>query len=559
MTGRILCRWSRWLCLLPVLVAVLTAGAGAALAAKAAAADTGTLRLGEAMYRKGVLPSGQPMKGYVQGDTQLSGEVAACVNCHRRSGLGSLEGSLLTPPTNGARLYAPLRGIADIPGSMMKSTMYKNPPRPAYRDASLADALRYGTDPAGRRLSAAMPRYPLDDEAMKILLAYLKQLSAEVSPGVTGDQIRFATIVGEDVKPEERAALLLPLQAFFHEEWNERLPVITRLAAGKPYRKAVLDVWQLKGPSATWDSQLEAQYRHQPVFALLGGLAPGSWAPVHRFCERNGIPCILPQTELPVVAPRDWYTLYFSKGIYQEGEAAAKYLSRVFTLAPDKRVVQLFRDDERGSALAQGFAETWQRFGKAPLTNRVVSRGEQTGAPFWQGLAREYPNAVLLLWLAPADLAGIESLAAPGRPPATLFVSATMLAGALGALPDAVRDVTFITWPTRLPGEETYSSAIVANWLRNKKIAVTDLKVSSQAYFLSNLLSSALLDMAGDCYRDFFLELLENTADQSYTSVSYPRLTFGPGQRYASKGCYVVTITKGPEPKVLRQSDWVIY
>jgi ABC-type branched-subunit amino acid transport system substrate-binding protein len=441
----------------------------------------------------------------------------------------------------------------------MKSTMFKNPPRPAYRDASLANVLRNGTDPGGRRLSETMPRYLLDDEDMKIMLFYLKQLSAELSPGVTGDEIRFATIVGEDVTPGDKAALLLPLEAFFREEWNERLPVITRLAVGRPYRKAVLDVWQLKGPSATWGAQLEAHYRQKPVFALLGGLATGSWAPVHQFCEKNGIPCILPLTGLPVVSAEEWYTLYFSKGLYQEGEAAAKYLSRVFALAPDKRVVQIFRDDEHGNALARGFAETWQRFGKAPLTNRLVPRAEQTGAPFWKGVARQYPGAVLLVWLGPADLAGIETLAEPGRLPSTLFVSATMLAGALSSLPDALRDFTFFTWPTRLPGEEEYSRSIVANWLKNKKIEVSSLKVSSQAYFLTSLLSNALLGMGGDCYRDFFLELLENEIDQSYTSLTYPRLSFGPGQRYASKGCYVVTITKGSNPQVVQQSDWIIY
>lgn len=552
-----LCLWS--LALLSALLA--PGGATAADSAAADAADAETLRLGEAMYRKGMLPSGRPMRAYIQGDIELSGEMTTCSNCHRRSGLGSLEGTVLTPPTNGARLYAPLRGIADIPGSIMKSTMFRNPPRPAYIDASLADALRYGTDPAGRRLSETMPRYLLDDETMKIMLVYLKHLSAELSPGVTRDEIRFATILGEDVKPgdRDRAALLLPLEAFFREEWNDRLPVITRLIVGRPYRKAVLDVWELKGPPATWDSQLEAWYRQKPVFALLGGLAAGSWAPVHEFCEKNAIPCILPLTDLPVVSASDWYTLYFSKGFYQEGEAAAKYLSRVFALAPDKRVVQVFRDNVQGNALARGFADTWKRLGNAPLANRVMSAAEKTGEHFWKGLVREYPNAILLAWLGPTDLAGIGSLAEPGKRPSTLFVSATLLAGSLTSLPDAVRDFTFITWPTRLPGEEEYSKSIVANWLKNKQIPVTNMTISSQAYFLTRLLSSTLLDMGGDLYRDFFLELLENEIDQASSSVAYPMLSFGPGQRYASKGCYVVTLTKGENPKVVRQSNWVIY
>jgi hypothetical protein len=39
----------------------------------------------------------------------------------------------------------------------------------------------------------------------------------------------------------------------------------------------------------------------------------------------------------------------------------------------------------------------------------------------------------------------------------------------------------------------------------------------------------------------------------------YERLSFGPAQRYASKGCYVLQLGKGPEPELLRKSDWVMH
>jgi ABC-type branched-subunit amino acid transport system substrate-binding protein len=524
-----------------------------------AATEAEILRLGEVMYRKGLLPSGKPMRAYVQGDIEISGEAAACVNCHRRSGLGSLEGTLLIPPTNGARLFAPLRGIADIPGSIMKSTMFKDSPRPAYTDASLVDALRDGVSPTGRRFGQSMPRYLLDDEAMKILIPYLMRLSAEYSPGVTADEVRFGVIVGEDVKPEEKEALLLPLEEYLKDEWNYRLPIITRQTAAKPYRKGVLDVWELKGPPAGWESQLEELYRQKPVFAFLGGLVSGSWAPVHNFCEKNRIPCILPLTDLPVVSKSDWYTLYFSKGLYQEGEAAAKFLSRVFTLAPDRRVVQIFRDDERGKALANGFADAWKRLGNSLMEDRVVSPAERTGRKFWEKVANDFPDAVLLVWLPEGDLAELDSLAKSKKRPSSIFVSTTQLSGSLTSLPDQVRGFTFLTWPTRLPGDEEYSSAIITGWLKNRKVPARNLTVSSKAYVITRLLSNGLVSMGGDFYRDFFLELLENEIDQPSSSVTYPILSFGPGQRYASKGCYVVTITKGEAPKVIRQSDWVIY
>ena len=98
------------------------------------------LRLGEAIYDKGVLPSGKPVTAVVRGDIKLKGTMVTCSNCHRRGGLGSLEGGVLTPPTNGAKLYLPLQ-TADLPGPIMNRDLFKHP-RPAYTDESLTAAHR---------------------------------------------------------------------------------------------------------------------------------------------------------------------------------------------------------------------------------------------------------------------------------------------------------------------------------------------------------------------------------------------------------------------------------
>ena len=39
----------------------------------------------------------------------------------------------------------------------------------------------------------------------------------------------------------------------------------------------------------------------------------------------------------------------------------------------------------------------------------------------------------------------------------------------------------------------------------------------------------------------------------------YERISFGPGQRYASKGCYIVQLSKGDRPELVRKSDWVVH
>ncbi|MDA8240180.1 MAG: hypothetical protein M0Z67_07390 [Nitrospiraceae bacterium] len=33
----------------------------------------------------------------------------------------------------------------------------------------------------------------------------------------------------------------------------------------------------------------------------------------------------------------------------------------------------------------------------------------------------------------------------------------------------------------------------------------------------------------------------------------YPRFSFGPGQRYGSKGCYIVQLARGPKPELIKK------
>jgi len=65
------------------------------------------LESGRRIYMEGILPSGAMLTGIRFGNTIVSGARAACVNCHRRSGMGQVEGDLQVPPINGEFLYAP--------------------------------------------------------------------------------------------------------------------------------------------------------------------------------------------------------------------------------------------------------------------------------------------------------------------------------------------------------------------------------------------------------------------------------------------------------------------
>jgi hypothetical protein len=175
------------------------------------------LRLGERMYRNGILPSGNPVDAIVMGDIKIDGSMFSCESCHLRGGLGSIEGGVVTPATNGAKLFQAMYYGRDLtPDERSRLPKFFQPPaiRPAYTDETLAIAVRDRIGPTGKELNFVMPRYLLDSRDMGILITYLKSLSSEPSPGVTDKTIRFATIITEEVPLEDRTAMLATLENF---------------------------------------------------------------------------------------------------------------------------------------------------------------------------------------------------------------------------------------------------------------------------------------------------------------------------------------------------------
>ena len=47
--------------------------------------------------------------------------------------------------------------------------------------------------------------------------------------------------------------------------------------------------------------------------------------------------------------------------------------------------------------------------------------------------------------------------------------------------------------------------------------------------------------------------------DEYFAIINYPRASFGQGQRYAVKGCYIVQLEEGEKPGLIKRSDWVVH
>jgi len=148
-----------------------------------------------------------------------------------------------------------------------------------------------------------MPKYDLSESEMKAVMAYLRQLSAELSPGVGDDTLHFATIVTPDVDSKKREAMIGMMRTAFtqrnasQQTYSGRMRMPIDLLP-RTLRNWELTVWELQGTPDTWGAQLAEKYSKQPVFAVISGISNTTWEPVHTFCQLEKLPCILPSAPL---------------------------------------------------------------------------------------------------------------------------------------------------------------------------------------------------------------------------------------------------------------------
>jgi len=530
--------------------------------------DEKVLQLGDQMYRYGILPSGEVMLGYVNGDIEVDASSFSCSSCHLRAGLGSYEGGVETPPTTGIRLYQPYQRPpslhdVDYQGRYFYAKTILE--RPAYTRDELKYALRFGEDPAGESFNEVMPRYPLDDRDVAILVRYLELLSRDFSPGASPTSFSFATIITDDVSPAERQALITPLERFIYEQNQQVKMYRTFIKTGYTptgdmkyaFHSATLKVWDLKGPPESWQAQLDNYLKRDKIFAVLGGISHQDWRPIHEFCETRKLPCLFPVTDFPVVSDQDWYTFYFNKGYFQEGEATARFLRQQ---SADARILQLIQDSPAGRRLAAGFVAGHDASGASPVESITLTIDQLQDPQFISSVLKERQPEILLLW-------GDYSLLAVAQehfgmiPDQQIFISSTLLGRDLAKLTEAQRKQTFITWPYRLKpyvGDEEGTGFLSRNPIKITTENFGSQRITSRtSTMLEKIITVGLRDIENNLYRDHLLDEMSMQMDR--VVFDYERISFGPGQRFVSKGCYIIQLGPGAEPELIPRSDWVIY
>lgn len=581
-----------------------------AFAQNMAPAVSDEVEAGRRIYLEGILPSGAALTGTRFGSTRVSDAAAACVNCHRHSGMGAVEGDIQVPPITGNFLFATGhdRQLTTMDPRVSKRFNQAHDP---YTDASLANAILHGINNRGREMSVVMPRFNLSEPDLKALTAYLRQLSSHWSPGVTENSIRFATVITPDVDPVRRKAMIDMMRAIFHQK-NGSTVAATKSSAARHHmasaaelvlgteRNWILDVWELQGAQETWGEQLAAHYRNQPVFALVSGLSGSTWRPVHEFCEREQVPCWFPSVALPV-AMQSQYSLYFSGGVTLEADVLARHLLDQ-SVSP-QHAVQIFHDDEVGRAAAHELSHALAG-SRISVENRMLPTGLPAADSLRDALGKIESDDTVMFWLRPDDMAALGNIKpVPGKH----YFSAVLAKAEHAPLSAAWKASSWLVYPYELPEKRELNLAYFHAWLNISKQPLVDEAMQSEAFFALNFLTDTLSEMLDNLYRDYLLDRAEvmlsqregskaeqETRDRaalgrpgdmdrrygmrqmteegariqipdqigagstSHGTTIYPHLSLGPGQRFASKGAYIVRFADGNGDRLIAESGWIV-
>ncbi len=533
----------------------------------------GDATLGKRLYWDGVGADNQPVRGHIQGDVEVSGAQFSCVNCHRPSGFGSSEGGSYVPPITGPILFSERELNRN---RLFKELFQEAQPkrywarvrqprmRPAYDTQLVGQAIRDGMDSSGNPLAPVMPRYDLSDDDLDNLVAYLKTLSVSIDEGVGQKEIHFATIVSADADPAARQAMIETIEVFFR--WmNKATEGNTRNRAFSPnyrsdfidsYRYWRLHVWELKGAPASWPAQLQSYYARQPVFAVVSGMIADRWAPIANFCDTKRLPCLFPNTELPRTKSAEYgYSFYFSRGLELEAEVAVEYLAAADT--PPRRIVQLLLPGPTGKVPAAAFAAA----AKVRLPNATVTTIEcATNKELIEALTAlagpQAPHAILL-WPNDATKA-LDAIQAVGQPMPQLILPSAALQPSLERLPKNLHDNVVFVHPYEQPGGYHPRSFRLRAWMHTRRLKITHTRLQYQTYYALTLLQYGLTHLIADFHRDYLIEVIEHEAENELNPGTHPTLALGPGQRFASKGAFIVRLKADAKKGYLPLTDWIV-
>jgi len=258
---------------------------------------------GRTLYRKGLGASGTPVTAYLNGQTEVKGNVVPCAGCHALDGRGKAEGGVIPSSVRWEDLTRPYEVTA--PSGRRHSQ---------YTERSLVRAIAMGFDPSGNVLHNVMPRYALTRTDADDLIAYLKRIAADHDPGVSDDAIRIGSLLPPESRlPGLARVVKAALSAYFND---------VNRTGGLYGRRLEFVSHDLPAGVAEQPAAYSQFIQSSNVFALVSSFLAGAEQPVADVIEKQNILLVGGWTLLP---PASSSVLFLDGGLPAQAAALASF------------------------------------------------------------------------------------------------------------------------------------------------------------------------------------------------------------------------------------------
>ncbi|MFN7943900.1 MAG: ABC transporter substrate-binding protein [Blastocatellia bacterium] len=485
---------------------------------------------GKRIYLRGASDAGREITALIgDGTTDVPAATLPCASCHGADGRGRAEGGVIPSEITWPHL-AKTYGHQHADG--------RN--HPAFTEASLMRAITMGTDPAGNRLLAAMPKYQMTTDDLHALLAYLKRLGADHDPGVSDEVIRIGTILPATGPQAEIGRAMKDVLAACFAEIN---------AQGGVYQRRL----ELRVIETTDAAQLRRQIEAQEIFALAGSLMPGSETAIAAQLEQAEVPLIGPFTLQPQTgATVNRQIFYLFSGLAEQARALVSFTAQAKADQPPRAAI-VYAETETARQIVAAIEDEYRlkndakpvQFGFAPdafAAAQVVSRMQQNQVSevYFIGsgaqLAAVVSEAEKLKWqprfLMPGALAGRDVFNVPPSAAARIFLS----------------------WPT-LPADHTRAGLKeMTRLLSQHQVSLRHAPAQIAAFCAARLLIEGLQRSGRELSREKLIAALEKFYE--FRTELTPPLSYGPNHRIGALGAYIVTLD--PAAKTfIPVGDWI--
>ena len=120
------------------------------------------------------------------------------------------------------------------------------------------------------------------------------------------------------------------------------------------------------------------------------------------------------------------------------------------------------------------------------------------------------------------------------------------------------RSRTRLAYPFDLPDRSRVRVDYPLGWFSMRHIPVVAEQVQVDTYLACGLLAETLSHIADAFMRDYLVERAEEMLEHRVLTGAYPRLSLAEGQRFASKGGYVVHFGGADGDRLIADGAWTV-